>query len=82
LKKTTATLCLALLLSACTQSGKLAPVYSYGVKSGVGSLGVHTLQKGDTVWTEPKQGNQRPDVTSDLRNSLPRCVSASLRLFN
>ncbi|PZP56339.1 MAG: peptidoglycan-binding protein [Micavibrio aeruginosavorus] len=41
---------LALLLASCAPSKNLAPVYTYGVASGVGSLGVHVVQPTDTVW--------------------------------
>ena len=41
---------LSIFLVSCAPSKTLAPVYSYGVKSGVGSLGVHVVQPADTVY--------------------------------
>lgn len=45
-----AAICLILLLASCAPSKNLAPVYSYGVAPGVGSLGVHVVQPTDTVY--------------------------------
>lgn len=39
-----------LLVGGCLPSSTLAPVHSYGGGSGGGSLGLHTVTKGETVW--------------------------------
>ncbi len=46
-----------LILSSCASSQTMAPVYKYGVESGVGSLGAHTVQSGDSVWTVAQKYN-------------------------
>lgn len=55
--KKSITACLAVFLVSCGPSKTLAPVYSYGVQSGVGSLGVHVVQAGDTVWKVSQKYN-------------------------
>ncbi|MBL8637098.1 MAG: peptidoglycan DD-metalloendopeptidase family protein [Alphaproteobacteria bacterium] len=39
-----------MLVGSCAPSSSLAPVHSYGGGSGGGSLGLHTVSKGETVW--------------------------------
>ena len=48
--------CSLLTLASCASSN-VAPAYRYGAKAGVGSLGVHTVQRGDTVWTVSQKYN-------------------------
>lgn len=43
----------ALCLSACTQAR--APVTHYGIKSGAGSAGIHTVQSNDTLYSIAKR---------------------------
>ena len=49
-KKFCAVILLSILCASCAPSKNMAPVYKYGVTSGVGSLGAHTVQPGDSVW--------------------------------
>lgn len=39
------------LLVGCSQSGTHVPFYKYGAKDVGGSLGIHTLRQGETLWT-------------------------------
>ncbi len=39
-----------MLVGSCAPSSSLAPVHSYGGGNGGGSLGLHTVSKGETVW--------------------------------
>lgn len=46
------TMSMALIFSGCSQSGSNVPFYRYGEKnSGAGSLGIHTLRSGETLWS-------------------------------
>ncbi len=72
---------LTFLLVSCAPSKNLAPVYSYGVAPGVGSLGVHVVQPTDTVYKISQKYNL------DLRGiieanhlSPPYMLSAGTRL--
>lgn len=57
MKKEIAILCAILSLTSCGESKTAAPVYSYGVHQGVGSLGAHAVQKGDNLWTISQKYN-------------------------
>ncbi len=70
-----------ILLASCAPSKTMAPVYSYGVKPGVGSLGAHTVRAGDTVWTVSQKYNlELRDVIEVNHLSPPYALKAGTRL--
>ena len=69
------------MLASCAPSKTLAPVYSYGVKSGVGSLGAHVVQNGDTVYTiSQKYGLDLRGIIEANNLSPPYALKAGSRL--
>lgn len=70
-----------LLLTSCGPSKTLAPVYSYGVQSGVGSLGAHVVQKGDTVYKISQKYNlDLRGIIETNHLSPPYALAAGTRL--
>ena len=66
-KLLTISLVSALMMTSCSQSDTHVPFYQYGTGSGGGtgsSLGMHTLRKGETLWSVAKAYNV------DLRDML------------
>lgn len=70
-----------LLLSACTSKTE-APIYNYGMnKTGAGTLGIHTVQSGDTPYTISQKYNlDLRELLETNKLSPPYNLSSGTRL--
>ncbi len=74
-------LLLVVCLSACTMKQKPAPYKAYGVSKGAGSAGMHTVLKGDTVYTVAKDYKlPMREIITVNKLSPPYHLSAGYRL--
>lgn len=71
----------ALAVSSCSQSDTNIPVHHYGVKSGGGSLGVHTFRSSETLWSVSNAYRVDLRELLDMNNlSAPYRIQSGQRL--